>query len=185
MKVIQYLLQHSDEVIDSLLTKVANSDKGLIIERWVHRWGRQDVWNCIESALSTSKKLDSLPILHKVIEHTPKHCSEVINRFPNSVHVRDPNNYNRLPIHVALTTGMKFSIELTCIINSSQEHLNEVDPVTKWPPFVLAAMGTSCDLITIYRMLQSHPDHVEMWCDGIVTNKEYITVDTCKRRKMN
>ena len=80
---------------------------------------------------------------------------------------------------------MKFSIELSCIISSSQEHLKEVDPVTKWPPFVLAAMGRSCDLITIYRMLCNHPEHVEMWCNGIVTNKDYVSVETCKRRKMN
>ena len=80
---------------------------------------------------------------------------------------------------------VKFSIELTCFMYSSQEYLKEVDQVTKWPPFVLIAMGRSFDLRTIYSILQSHPEHVEMWCNGIVTNKDYVSVETCKRRKMN
>ena len=121
-KVMKYLLQQGNEAIGSLFETVTGTND-LILDLWVERWGRQDVWDCIESALSTSRNLDNLPILHKVIEHTPQYSSEVMNRFPNSVHVRDPNNYNRLPIHVALVTGMKLSLELTCIINSSQEHL--------------------------------------------------------------
>ena len=128
-----------------------------------------DVWDCIEKALSTNNNHpDQLPILHQTILHTPEHCSQVINRFPDSVHVRDINNHNRLPIHVALETGMKSSLELTYLMKCSREDLREVDPVTKWPPFVLAAMGTSCDLRIIYKLIREYPEHVEPWCDGVV-----------------
>lgn len=107
-----------------------------------------------------------------------------MNRFPRSLYLRDSNDIHRLPIHVALEIGMKLSIELTCLIAASKEHLKEMDPVTKWPPFVVAAMGDSCDLITIYRLLHDSPEHVEMRCNGIIKHN-YIPLENCKRKKMN
>ena len=94
----------------------------------------------------------------------PAYFSEVIKRFPESVHVRDKNG--RLPIHIALEKGMEWSTELAYLLVTSQEYLKEVDPVTNWPPFVLAGMGESCDLRIIYDLLRKHPEHVEKSGDG-------------------
>ena len=129
--------------------------------------GAEAVWDCIERALSKQREVDYLPcIMHQTILHTPQHCAEVIKRFPNSVHLRDEKNMNRLPIHIALESGLKWSLELEYLIATSQEYLKDVDPVTKCPPFVLAAMGTNCDLRTIYDLLHNHPEHVEMLEDS-------------------
>ena len=70
---------------------------------------------------------------------------------------------NQLPIHVVLKTGMEWSIELKYLFLASQEYLDDVDPVTKLPPFVLAGMGTSCgDLRVIYNLLYRLPKNIEM-----------------------
>ena len=135
----------------------------LLLELLIKKLGEKKVWDCIERALSKCQNIDQLPILHQTITHTPEYCSEVMSRFPTSVHVRDANN--RLPIHVALERGMKFSLELTHLIACSQEHLREVDPVTRWPSYVLAGMGTSCDLRTIYSLLHKYPEQSEMCCN--------------------
>lgn len=91
---------------------------------------------------------------------------------------------NRLPIHVALDTGMKWSLELQYLITTSQEYLKDDDPVTKWPPFVLAGMGTSCDLRIIYDLLHNHPEHVERSEDS--SCYKYITSkNNHKKRKIN
>ena len=180
--IVQYLLQQSvsysvsNETIGGLFTVI--QDKGdLFLDILIKKWGREEIWDCIEKALSTNHNLDKLPFLHQTIRYTPQYCSEVINRFPSSVYVRDDSN--RLPIHVALDTGMKFSLELSYLITVSQEYLREVDPLTKWPPFVLAAMGTSCDLRTIYRLLHKHPEHVVIQCDG--SRYRYIPLENCTK----
>ena len=190
LEMLQFLLQQSvsfdasNETIGGLFTKIPSDRGTLVLDALVERWGGEDVWDCIESALSTNRNIDKLPILHQTIRHAPRYLAEVINRFPESVHVCDRNNKNRLPVHVALETGMKVSLELTCLVAVSQEHLRNVDPVTKWPPFVLAAVGTSCDLITIYRLLQKYPEQVEMRCGG--SGYKYIHPgENRKRRKMN
>ena len=186
LKVVQYLLQQSvsysasNENIGGLFSKIPCSGT-LSLDAMVEKWGRAKTWDCVERALSKNKNIAKLPILHQTIYHTPHYCAEVINRFPSSVHVRDVNNSNRLPIHVALEIGMKWSIELTYLITSSQKYMREVDPVTKLPPFVLAGMDKSCNLRTIYGLLHNHPEHVEMWCDG----SEKYSLEDCKGRKMN
>ena len=189
---IQYLIQTSlsnptsNDTIGGLFTIEPDDDEPTIL-RMVENDEMQHncIWDCIERALLNHKKQNDLPcILHQTIKHIPLFCSEVLRRFPASVHVRDKNNMNRLPIHVALETGMKWSLELEQIIANSQEYLKEVDPVTKWPPFLLARMGTSCDLRTIYCLLHEHPEHGEMLEDG--SGYKYITFGSNhKRRKMN
>ena len=187
LNTIQYLLQQSvlfnisNETIAGLFTRFPHSN-GLCLERLVKKWGRNAAWDCIEKAFSINNNIDKMPILHQTIRYAPQYCSDVISRFPSSVHLRDVNHNNRLPIHVALETGMKFSLELEYLIALSHEYLREMDPVTKWPPFVLAAMGESCDLRTIYSLLHKFPEHVERWCD---CKYKYVTVESCKRRKMN
>ena len=50
---------------------------------------------------------------------------------------------------------------------ANKDQLKDVDPVTKRPPFVLAALndtGTaSCDLSTIYYLLREHPEHIKVF----------------------
>ena len=44
-------------------------------------------------------------------------------------------------------------------------NLNEVDPVTKLPLYVLAVMGErSCDLSTLFYLLQKHPEYADPYC---------------------
>ena len=172
-EIVQYLIQQSvshsapNNTIGGLFTTLSHNDT-LVVNALVDKWGREEAWDLIERALSTNNNLDELPILHQTIRHTPQYFSEVINRFPNSGSVRDANDNNRLPIHVALESGMKTSIELTHLMKISQDKLREVDPVTKFPPFALAGMGIkSCDLRTIYRLRREYPEEVESCCDGI------------------
>ena len=81
--------------------------------------------------MSKQTKSDNLPcILHQTIKYTPQYYSEVIKWFPTSVLICDKKYMNRLPIHVALERGMKWSLELQYLILASQEYLKEVDPVT-------------------------------------------------------
>ena len=192
LKIVQYLLRQnvlysvSNESIGGLFTKVPNRD-GLVLNALVKRWGKREAWDCIEKALCVNNtNLDKLPILHQTIRYAPQYCTEVINRFPKSSSVIDCNDHNRLPIHVALETGMKWSLELSYLMKGSEGDLKEMDPKTKWPPFVLAAVGvgTSCDLRTIYQLIREYPEHVEMWCDGGGRYK-HVHVQNSKRRKMN
>ena len=174
--VVEYLIQTSishstlSESIGGLFMKMYeenDDDDYSVLSYFVDVQGMEISWDCIERALSKYKKSNNLPcILHQTIQYSPEYCSEVIKRFPTSVHVQDSRkNVNRLPIHVALEKGMKWSIELEYLIATSQEYLKDVDPVTKFPPFALAAMGTSCDLRVIYDLLHMHPEHLEMFED--------------------
>ena len=179
--VVQYLLQSSvpsNETIGGLFT-IHPQKKKFLINYMVDKMGMQKTWDCIERAFS--KQRNNLPcILHQTMLHTPEYFSEVIKRFPESVHVRDKNN--RLPIHIALEQGMEWSSDLAYLLVTSQEHLKEVDPVTNWPPFVLAGMGESCDFRIIYDLLRKHPEHVEKSGDG-----KYIWEKrgNCRKRKWN
>ena len=178
--IIQYLVQislsnpTSNETIGGLFSRRPYRDD-FAINHMVEEAGMEKTWDCIERAFSNHKKLDDFPcVLHQTIQHTPQYCSEVIKRFPNSVHVRDKSNMNRLPIHVALEKGMNSSLELEYLFVTGQEYLKDVDPVTKWPPFILAGMGTSCDLRVIFDLLRKHPEHVERSKDG--SGYKYITL---------
>ena len=168
LETAQYLIQASlsysisNKRIGGLFTKEPNDDD-YVINNIVKGMGIEKTWDLIERSLSKHKQQNNLPcILLQTIKHTPEYCSEVIKRFPKSVHVRDVNNGNRLPIHVALETGMKWSIELEYLFVTSKEFFKDVDPLTKFPLFVLAAMGKSCDLRVVFEMLQEHPEQVEM-----------------------
>lgn len=119
-------------------------------------------------------------ILHQTIKHAPHHCGQVLTRFSDSVYERD--HQNRLPIHSALARGMNWSHELVTIIHANHSNLKELDPMTKWPLFALAGMEPSCDLRTIYKLLQNHPELVEMEEDR---SCKHIPVKNCKRQKIN
>ena len=66
-------------------------------------------------------------------------------------------------------------------INTNRDHLKDVDPDTKWLPFVLAAFdedGTSsCDLSTIFFLLREHPEHVEMFLKNFRKKKNSPSAD--------
>ena len=116
-------------------------------------------WEVIHRALSPAFK--NIPIHHKVIKHVPQQWSHACTMFPLSVIVRD--DQGRLPIHVALETGnVGWSQELSLLIMLSKDNLNELDPVTGWSPFTLAA--SSCDLSAICFLLQMRPEQLEPYC---------------------
>ena len=102
---------------------------------------------------------EHIPILHKVIEHTPQFVDRIITFCPHATTTRDENG--RLPIHISFESGMKTSLGLAAIMSASAEHLGALDPVTKFCPSALAALNPSCDLDTIYRLLRTHPSHVD------------------------
>ena len=90
----------------------------------------------------------------------------VMQKFPDSILVRDSKN--RLPIHVALECGLPWSNSLLSMMYANLSHLKDVDPVTKWPPFVLAALDDkkSCDLSTVSFLLRKNPEHVKLLSNG-------------------
>ena len=193
-EMLQYLIKSSlsfspsSETIGGLFTRKPPFEGNFITINCLVNQQEPEVkllWDCIEKALSNHKEQNDLPcILHQTIKHTPQHCSEIIKRFPTSVHVRDQNNKNRLPIHVALETGMEWSLELEYLIATSHEYLKDVDPVTKCPPFLLAGMGRSCDLRVIYDLLRKHPDHVEMLEDENGCKYVSLEKNRNKRKRM-
>lgn len=129
----------------------------LTINIIIDRFGKSDAWKCIEEGLSQSK---DIPILHKAILYAPEHVENILTSFPHASFLRDENG--RLPIHVALETGMKWSTLLVSIMNANTLHLGEVDPMTKFCPSALAAVEPSCDLRTISYLLRMHPKHIEV-----------------------
>jgi hypothetical protein len=154
-----------DETFGGLFTKANDGKLTLykILEGPKSSDVETTVWNLLEEVLSSSRYED-LPLLHQTILYCPDQCGHVVSRFPSSVFVREKDG--RLPIHVALDSGMKWSLDFVSIYNASLDFLKDVDPVTKMPPFVMAGMGTSCDLRTIYQLLRRHPEHIEKNKDG-------------------
>jgi hypothetical protein len=123
----------------------AKDNNGIIpINRIVKRFGKENTMECIRQCLSPNK---DIPILHKVIIHTPEYIYDIMTSFPDACFLRDDSG--RLPIHVALETGMKWSSELSAIIYANSEHLDEVDPVTKLDSIALAVVEPASDSRTI------------------------------------
>jgi hypothetical protein len=166
---MEYDPKHSS--IGGLFTK---DDKGQIcINRVIENLGKEATIARIEQVLSAHK---DIPILHKVILHTPEYVHDFITAFPDSCFLRDENG--RLPIHVALETGMKWSSELLSIMNANTEYLGEVDPVTKLCLGALAAVKPTCGLRTINYLMLKHPKDAKVIAS--TSNEE-----PNKRRKLN
>ncbi len=167
LKIAEYLIREaatysaSNNTIGGLFYK---SKRGtLIIQKMVQKYGTDDTWSCIKQALSS---FPNIPILHEVIRHSPQNIGSAISQFPDSVLIRD--SQNRLPIHVAFQCGVKWGADLVLMMHVNRDHLKDVDPVTKRPPFVLAALDETepCDLSTVYYLLRGHPEHVEVFLNG-------------------
>jgi ankyrin repeat protein len=142
-----------DDTIGGLFAK--NDDGKMPIDHILSQHNKENVWNCISEALSKHK---DVPILHQVIRNAPLYVDKIIENFPHSCYLRDWKG--RLPVHVALETGMKWSVSLISIIHANSSHLGDIDPVTGFYPFVLAACEPSSDLRTINHLLHLHPGHV-------------------------
>jgi hypothetical protein len=134
-----------DRKHDSIGGLFAKTSEGMMaITHMINTFGKEDTWRCIENALSLNY---DTPILHKAIIYAPEYINDIITRFPDTCFVHDKNG--RLPIHVALETGMKWSLTLSSMMNASMEHLRDVDPLTKLRPSALAALEPACDSRTI------------------------------------
>ena len=173
LKVVEYLIHKaasydtSNVTIGGLFYKGTESGK-LILDCMIKKYGKDDTWSCIKQALSFT----DIPILHKIIQHSPQNFQHAMTHFPNSILVRDSEN--RLPIHVALECGMKWGPDIVFMVHANKGHLKHVDPVTKWPAFVLAALDketSSCDLSTIFFLLREHPEHAETFLMNIRKKK--------------
>ena len=111
-------------------------------------YGKERIWDCIEKVFSSHDDVHKMDFFHQVIIHCPENTGEVMKRCPKLINSRDENN--RLPIDTALSTGMQWFMELSYMIAANTVQLQEVDPLTKCPPFALAA--ASCDLKTMYTL---------------------------------
>ena len=82
---------------------------------------------------------------------------------------------------------MEWRPDLLLRINTNRDHLKDVDPDTKWLPFVLAALDgdetSSCDLNTIFFLLREHPEHVGEFFKNIKKNKKSPSVDANNAQK--
>ena len=174
LDIFEYLLRKSmsyrpdDETLGGLFAisnKKRNEEEEFkstqtIFELLSSKYGADEIWKVIQKALST---FQGIPIHHKVIKHAPQQWSHACTFFPLSGLVRD--DQGRLPVHIALETGnMQWSQEVVLLIMSCKSNLNELDPVTGWPPLALAASGNCCDLSTIFFLLQMCPEQVEPYC---------------------
>jgi hypothetical protein len=166
---VEYDPKHSS--IGGLFAK--DNDGIMPIKNIIEDVGTEDLFTCIEQTLSTYK---DIPILHKAILHAPECLHDIITTFPDSCFLRDENG--RLPIHVALETGMKWSSELSSIMNANSEHLDEVDPVTKLCLGALAAVKPTCGLRTINYLMLKHPKNAKV-------TASCSDQEQCKRRKLN
>ena len=120
----------------------------LTIDYLNHQLGdKENLFECVGQVLSQYR---DVIFLHKVIEFTPHYILKFVTTSPHLCFLRDENE--RLPIHIALEKGIKWSTSLTFLINSNYHHLQEVDPVTKLYPAALAA--TKGDVETINHLLR-------------------------------
>lgn len=105
------------------------------------------------------------PILHQVIRHEPQLIGHFSPRYPISMYKRDSDD--RLPLHVALDCGMKWSVHLVLMINSADNLVQKKkDPLTNLPLFLLAAAGENSDLMAVYHLMRRHPDVLEKCISG-------------------
>jgi len=161
--ILAYNIQDNNDSkasIGGLFAEISNSDNTLVLDGLIRRFGEERVWDTIDMSLSS---FTNLPILHQTIKYAPRHCLTVMDKFPDSTMVRDAQN--RLPIHVALDYGMPWNGGvLSFIINANRPHLKDLDPVTKLPPFILAAVNDtkSCDLRTVFYLLRKNPEHATL-----------------------
>ncbi len=181
LEIAKYLLREavsydaSNDTIGGLFAKRRRSGQ-FTLDSMVEKYGADDTWSCIRQALSS---FPDLPILHQVIQHSPQNFQNATAKFPKSALLRDSKN--RLPIHIALECGMEWGPDLVSIMNINNDHLKDVDPVTKWPPFVLAALdeSKSCDLSTVFYLFRENPQHVQVFLNGRKKKKKKCrSVDT-------
>jgi hypothetical protein len=131
-----------NKLMGGLFTKNNCGEMG--IDLMIKYYGQTKTWQCIEQAFSQCK---DCPILHRAILQAPQYLNAIITSFPHASFLRDENN--RLPIHVAIASGMKWSLPFVSIMNANCQHLLSHDPVTGLYPCALAAVQPSCDLRTI------------------------------------
>ena len=102
---------------------------------------------------------------------------------PHHYFVRDKDG--RLPIHIALETGMKHFIGLDTLINTDHAHLGDLDTVTTFCPSELTAVEPTSDLDIIYHLLPMHPNHAERGIDDSKKQKRVVLVSSSMNKKNN
>ena len=140
----------SHATIGGLFAK--DDDGKMPIDHILTQHNSENAWNTIAKVLSKHK---DVTILHEAIRHAPSHVDYIIKNFPYACFLRDQKG--RLPVHVALHEGMKWSGALISIMNANSDCLWDIDPVTGFYPVVLASCEPSCDLKTIDYLMRVHP----------------------------
>uniref|UniRef100_A0A7S3PV52 Uncharacterized protein n=1 Tax=Chaetoceros debilis TaxID=122233 RepID=A0A7S3PV52_9STRA len=139
-----------------------NDDNETAIARGIRTLKPNLLMNIVQQCIPPDA---NYPILHQVIRHEPQLIGHFSPRYPISMYKRDLDG--RLPLHVALDCGMKWSVHLVLMINSTDNHVQKKkDPVTKLPLFLLAAAGENSDLMATYHLMRRHPDVLEKCFPG-------------------
>lgn len=53
----------------------------------------------------------------------------------------------------------------------TDDEIADVDPVTKWYPFLMAATGIACDLATIFLLLKKNTSLLERYREQVVEER--------------
>jgi hypothetical protein len=60
--------------------------------------------------------------------------------YPEAASVED--YFGRIPLHTALESGLRWEEGIDCLVSVSPQYLQLIDPVTRLPPFLLAATAS-------------------------------------------
>lgn len=95
--------------------------------------------------------------------------------YRDNILEQNDDGSERLPLFVALALGYEYNHNLSVIVEATKGFLDDgiVDPLWELPAFAVAAaetdyislnnpIGTQCNLTTIYKLLRSFPDHVNL-----------------------
>jgi hypothetical protein len=97
-----------------------------------------------------------IPILHHVAKHAPQYMEDFACRYRSATYVRDCEG--RTLQQAILASGHKtFNSNAMFFLQMSDEQVREIDPGSDLYPFMVAALGQTCDLSAVYALLRRNP----------------------------
>jgi ankyrin repeat protein len=120
--------------------------------------------------------------LEQIIEEAEDSPARMLLSYDtDQIHAR--NNDGRLPFHLACESGASWQESVQPLLSRVPNMVNEVDPVTKLFPFMLAAVNlddkdSSVDVV--YELLTRNPSHL---LGGIPTTAATVQSSSSRKRK--
>jgi hypothetical protein len=156
------------------LTNGSMTDAGhLFLHALLHYSGSLDMIVIaikVESSLALSVDMNGNYFLHSISLHWSKinpqpkssFIQSVIDLYPEAA--MQPNSEGRVPLQLAIHSGMQWSSGLKEILLADPTQLCSQDPSTKLYPFLLAATAqTGCTLDTVYQLLTALPAVIQVF----------------------